>query len=751
MKKTLILPLLLLSNAVFPVFAQTIKSVEIFGNKTVSEQKILSVMRMKQGTELNSEVLDADIKELGETGFFHSVRYETQPVEGGEIIIKLYFTENPAVEDIQFKGNRSFRTGKLKDFLGIKKGDLFNEAQLLKGIAEIERQYKDRGFHLVNLDADVQEKDGKATISIVVEEDKKSYVREISVKGNTAFSASRIKKSMKIKERSMPFKKGSFKEEVFEKDIAALKSRYQDSGFIDVEISSRLLPHKKGGMLIEIDIEEGTQYFLGEVFFEGNLIAEEKELRDMLLLKKKGEVFNKGLSDRNRQSLSAFYMDRGYIKAEIAEIPLPSDSPEVINLMYAVKPGEVYRAGEIKIKGNTKTKDKVIRRELKIEPADIITAGRIKKSFNNLFDLNYFEKINIYPEFVDETDTADVIVEVEEKAKTGMFLIGGGYSSVDDFIGMISIQQTNFDIANPPSFTGGGQNIELSLELGTEARNYRLSFTEPYFLDKPVWIGPDIYRTRRAWTDYTEQRTGFNFRIGRRWENVSLGFALKTEEIELSDIDLASLPSLAGQEGEKRKNSVTATLVHNTLNSRRSPSSGNLGRLSLESSGGIFQGDVDFIKPVLENDFYRPLGKFVFHSRTYAGFIQETGETEEIPVYERFFGGGIGTVRGYKERSFGPQDDVTGKTVGGKALFAQNFELIYPLYQDILKGVVFFDAGNVWDSFGEFSDLRKGVGVGVKVVVPILNAPIEIYYGYALDKKPADSSSRIHIGMSFGF
>lgn len=171
----------------------------------------------------------------------------------------------------------------------------------------------------------------------------------------------------------------------------------------------------------------------------------------------------------------------------------------------------------------------------------------------------------------------------------------------------------------------------------------------------------------------------------------------------------------------------------------------------MEYAGEALQGDIDFLKPVLENDFYLSLNKLVFHSRMYAGTVKELDDTTEIPIYERFFGGGIGTVRGYKERSLGPRDAVTDEPVGGYSLFAKNFELIYPLYEDILKGVLFFDMGNVWEDWGEFGSLRKSAGAGVKMVVPFLNAPIEIYYGHAFDREKGDPEGRWHFGMSFAF
>lgn len=750
MKRKLIPLLCLLFSLALTSFAQNVLRVEISGNKNVSEQKILSLIQTRPGTVFSAERLGTDMKKLGETGYFRSVKYETKSLEEGTEVL-IYLVENPQVESISFNGNKAFRSSRLAEVLGIKKGDIYNEIVLQDALKKVEEHYKEKGFLLSNLTASVDEDEGKAVIKIKVYEGVKGYVREIEVKGNSAFKDSRILKLMKTRKRAIPFKRGIFKEDLLEKDLQAVRTLYHTNGFIDANVEKTLEAHEKGGIRLAVNIEEGRQFFLGKIGFSGNLLGKEKELTGILPLKKKGSVLNRQLLEKNKDALKKFYFDKGYITVNVMEIPLASEKDDEIDITYSVEPGEIYRAGEIKITGNTRTKDKVIRREIEIEPSDTLTSDGFRKSYNNLFDLNYFDSINIYPEFISLPNTANIVVDVAEKEKTGIFLIGGGYSSVDDIIGVISIQQTNFDVANPWSFSGGGQNMTISLEMGTEARNYTLSFTEPYFMDKPISVGPDIYRSRRLWNDYTEQRTGINLRAGRRWDKLSFGLAARTENIELSDIDIVNLPSIAGQEGEKRKNSLTATIGYSSLDSKRAPSMGNMAKLSLESAGSFLGGDTDFIKPVLDNDFYKPFKKLVFHSKTRIGYIKETGDTEEIPIYERFFGGGIGTVRGYEERSFGPKDPATGEAVGGKALFAQNFELIYPLYENILKAVLFFDVGNIWDSFSDFSDMRKGAGAGVKVVVPILNAPIEVYYGFALDRKPSEDSGQWHVGMSFGF
>jgi outer membrane protein insertion porin family len=742
--------LLLLSSTVTLIFSQNeIKKIDIYGNSNVSEERILLLMKTKPGGEFNKEVMKEDIKSLVETGFFSRIRYETEDEKEG-IIVKIYLTENPVIRNVQFTGNRVFKEKQLMDFLGVGTGEILNETKVIEGIEKIKTKYQDKRFYLVEVNYEIKEaeKEGVSLI-ISIKEEGRGYVRNLIFEGNSSFPSYRLRKLMKVKQRKMPFLRGTFKKDVFERDIERLKAFYKENGFLNIKIENNITSDKKDGLLIiTITIQEGKQYHLGSLKFKGETILKEQEIINILSLKEKGQVFNRKQADENIKNLTSYYMDKGYLRIGVEEIPVEGEEPDVIDLTYYIEPGEIYHAGEIIVRGNTKTKDKVIRREVKIEPGDKITSNRLQKSFNNLFDLNYFEKINIYPEFKDVDNTANVVVDVEEKQKTGIFLIGGGYSSVDDIMGVISIQQTNFDISNPPSFTGGGQNLTFTTEIGTETQNFSVSFTEPYFLDKPVWLGTDLYRMSRSRSGYTDERTGGALRIGRRWDKTSLGFTMRVEEITLSEIDI---PSVAGQEGDNRKNSLTTSFTYNALDRRRDSTKGILSRLSLEYAGDLLQGDIDFIKPLFENDFYFPMKKLVFRSKTLAGSIKEIEDTDEIPIYERFFGGGIGTVRGYEERSLGPRDSLTDDPVGGQSLFAQNFELIYPLYQDILKGVLFFDIGNVWEDWSEWGSLRKSVGAGIKVIIPMFNAPIEIYYGHALDREPGDSEGRWHFGMSFGF
>lgn len=738
----LILLSLLISFQIFP-FSLKIGKVEIFGNRKVSKQKILLLLKSRPGAEYNEEFLKEDIKRISQTGYFSSVSYQIEEKEG-KVFIKIFLKENPVIERIKFKGNRYIREKRLRDLLGIKEGEIFRVQKVKEGIEKIKKEYEKENFLFTDIDYEKEIKDGKLYLTVKIKEGFRAYVGKIIFEGNKHFSSRKLKKLMKIKERKMPFRKGSFKKEIFEKDLEKIKEFYHRNGFLQAEIvDAKIIPAGKR-INLKIKIFEGKRYYLGKIYFKGKKIFDEKVLRSLLVLKNEGEVFDEKKSNMNLKKIEEFYFDRGYIKAKVVPIPeiVP---PSKINITYLIKPGNIFYIKEVKIKGNTKTKDKVIRREIELLPGDKFSGKKIKESFNNLRDLNYFEVINIYPEFTDEPNMVNLVVEVKEKEKTGLFMIGGGYSSIEKLCGFVSIEQSNFDITNPPSFVGGGQNLKLWVQVGSKSSGFNLSFTEPYFLDKPVWFGPDIYNFTTSWEDYSEKRFGGDIRIGRRWKNFSIGFKALSESVKLFDVEI---PSIVSEEGKRRKNSLTTTFNFFKIDSLRFPTKGVNTEISLEYAGGIFGGDLNFIKTTFEGNYYHPFKKLIFHSKTYLGSIHNFGDVD-IPIYERFFGGGIGTVRGYEERSLGPKED--GYPIGGNVIFAQSLELFYPIYKDVLKGVVFFDAGNVWKKWKEFGSLKKGVGAGLRIYTPIFSAPIQIDYGFALDREPGQDRGRLHIGMSFGF
>lgn len=721
--------------------------IEIKGNKTVTSSRIALMLRTKEGSTYDEQMWKKDIQGLIETGFFSSVKYQVKETEKG-LDITLVVEEYPQIANIKFVGLKSFKKSDIEKILEIRKGDYCNDNLINSGILKIKKLYEDKGIYYTDISASTSVVDeNRVVLTFNIEEgEKKLYVKKISFSGNQAFSSDLLRKKMKIKQRNMPFIRGTFKPDILEQDIERIKQFYQNNGYPECSVEKEIF-FEDNWIKIKVIVEEGKKYYFGKTEFSGNLIFDIKKLNGSIIYRE-NEVYSQLKWDKSLSNIYNLYSDEGYINPEI--IPLPQIIDSTINYKIMINPRNRVSINEINITGNTITKDKVIRREMVIHPGDVFSGEKIRKSFNNLADLQYFDEINIKPEPVEDERFVDLNVTVKDRERTGLFSFGAGYSSLEKAIGFVSIEQRNFDISDPPYFRGGGQNIKLEAMLGGITNHFILSFTEPYLFDRPISFGTDLFITDRSWDDYTEKHNGLSLRLGRRWENFSLGFKLMTDNVKLTDI---KIPEFQAQSGSNRINSLTTTLVFSNLDRRIMPTKGDLADLSIEYAGSVFGSDIEYWKATFQNDYYKSFGKWVFHSKTYAGKVSSFGSTKDVPLYERFFGGGIGTVRGYKERELGPRSSDEKYFLGGEAIFAQNLELMYPLSgeNEILWGVLFFDAGNVWDKDFDFGDIKQGAGLGLRIKVPIMPVPIQIDYGWALNPEPYQDKSQLHIGFTLGF
>jgi len=705
------------------------------------------MLRTKPQGLFDEQLWKRDIQSLMETGYFSSVKYEIKETEKG-LDITLFVEENPQVEGIKFTGAKVFNKAELEKIVEIKKGDYCNDALIEKAIARLKQKYEEKGIYFTEISAKTQPvTNNRVIVTFTIHEGTgKLYVGIINFSGNHAFNSSMLRKKMKIKQRKMPFIRGTFKPEILDQDIKRLEDFYHNNGYPDCSIDRRISIENKM-IVIDIVVKEGEKFYFGKTEFSGNLIFDVNKIKKLVEYRE-GDVYSQMKFEKTLLNIRRMYSDSGYIRPEV--IPVPEISDSKINFSFTINPGPKVYVNEINIRGNTVTKDKVIRREMAIYPGDEFSGEKLRKSFNNLSDLQFFDEIEINPEPTEDEKLVNIDVRVKDRERTGMFTIGAGYSSLEKGVGFIGIQQRNFDISDPPLFRGAGQNMNLEAMIGGVTKHFILSFTEPYLFDKPISFGPDIFITDRSWDEYAEKHNGFDIRIGRRWENFSIGCKIMTDEIKLSDIHI---PEFQSQAGTNRVNSLTTTFGFQNLDRRIMPKDGDQLQLSFEYAPSFLGSDLEYLKSTVENDYYKSFGKFVFHSKTYAGSVSHLGSTKEVPLYERFFGGGIGTVRGYKERELGPRSVDGRHYLGGKSIFAQNFELLYPLSgeNEILWLVVFYDAGNVWEKDFDFGDLKYGAGVGLRVKVPILPVPIQLDYGWAVNPEPYQGKGQLHIGFTMGF
>ncbi len=733
-----------------------VKVVEVRQNKTVSTQTIISKIRTSPGEVFSREILNEDIKRLYSLGYFTDVSVDVQEYEDGLKVIFI-ITEKSIIKQVLFSGNRSIRDKRLQDIVKSKVGEFLDNRQLKDDTSEIYKFYEKKGFHLAKVDFEINidSVTNKATVTFKIDEGVKSKVKQIKISGNKSFKASKLLKLMKTK-RAWLFSSGFFKKDVFDEDIERLKIFYEDNGFINIKITPHTEYIRDNRFInINIEIEEGNKYQVGDIKIKGNKVFSSQEIFPKLKMKT-GSIFSHNALKRDEQNIQDLYFEKGYIFADARADTLLNEETENIDISYNITEGEVCYVDKIIIKGNTKTKDVVIRRELRIFPGERFDGVKLRRSKEKLYNLGFFEEVSYDIEEGSSPTKKNLAVTVKE-AKTGEFSFGGGYSSIDRLVGFIEIAQNNFDIMNFPNFTGAGQNLKVRAELGRTRKDYLVSFTEPWVFDRPISFGFDLYRTThyRSGTSgfsYDEQRTGGDIRLGKAFGEFNRGdLTYRLEEVKISDVPTNASADFKAEEGTNTVSSLMCQLSRDTRDSVFNPTTGYSAYFSSEIAGGPFGADKDFIKNLTGTSIYfTQFEAFVLELKLRAGTVDTFSDSPRVPIYERFFAGGANTIRGYKERKVGPKD-ISGEPIGGESMVVANAEYTFPLFEYI-KGAAFYDVGNVWEKVSDIGsgDYKSGTGLGVRIKTPI--GPVKLDYGYPLDELPGEKKKgRFYFSMSRGF
>jgi outer membrane protein insertion porin family len=671
-------------------------------------------------------------------GYFDDVRIEAESDPRGKIII-FKVKEKQTIRRIKIKGSlRIFDEEELLDELTIRRGSILNIYKIQNNIERIEGLYKEKNYHNVKVEYEITERDNnQADLIFKIEEGKKIRVKRILFSGNRAFKDKQLKKQMQTSEKgffSWISGSGDLKREILNEDVARITAFYNNHGYTQTRVGEPKVEFKEDYIEITMKINEGPRFKVGEVDLEGDLLLAKGKLLDILKIKEE-EYYSRQVVRRDIISLIDLYSDEGYAYVDVS--PRISENSEklIVDITYVITKGKQVFFEEIIITGNRRTRDKVIRRELKVYEQGLFSGTRLKRSIRNLQRLDYFEDVKVNTSRGGDRDKMILKIDVEEKS-TGSFTFGGGYSNTEKVFIMSSISQRNL--------FGRGQILDLRANWGAETQKYSLSFTEPWLFNIPLSAGFKIYNWDSDLDEYEKKSVGGSVRLGYPifdYTRLSVTFSRDVSEIEV--IEAAELPEsiqeLVDEFGEKEPiatNSVTTILRYDTRNRLFDPSKGQDHQLSVEYAG--FGGDILFIKTIGELGWYLPL------FGDYTGFIHAKGgwgqEDEDgvWPDYERFFLGGINSLRGFDEDDLSPKDE-NGNEIGGDRFVQFNFELIFPLLKDAgLNGVVFIDSGDVYaeDEDFDLSNPRTSTGFEFRWNSPI--GPIRLAYGYILDPEPTD-------------
>lgn len=739
------------------VIEKTVKGVYVTGNKTVSSSLILSKVKTKQGEAYKKSTVDEDIKRIYSIGYFSDVKAEIKEYEDG-LEITFVVVEKPPIGQIIFAGNKAFRDERLKKELKIKQDEILDERQLKESVKVIRELYYKKGFTHAKVDYAIRldPTTNKAVVTIMVDEGKRVKISKITFEGNEAFKSGQLIKLMATKTAWWFFRSGIFNEDAFEGDLEKIKVFYENNGYLDIKLEPELKYDEQGRFLwINIKVDEGKKYLVNTFTITGNAVITEKDIKKAVKMTV-GKAFSQEAMRTDADAIQGLYFEKGYIYATVKPDTSLNVETNNIDVKYTIVENELTFVDKIEIKGNVRTKDKVIRRELRLRPGQPFDGKKLQRSKERLYNLGYFEDITFDTE-KSAANKANLIVDVKE-TKTGEFSFGGGFSTVDKLVGFVQVTQRNFDILNFPTFTGGGQQLAIRAELGTVRRDYQLSFTEPWVFDYPYLFGFDLYqnthlKAKNIGYGYSERRQGGDLRLGKEFDDYDRADLMyRLEDVRISDVDDEALSDLKKESGSNLISSLSLGLTRDTRDSTLSPSKGYILYGAVEGAGGPLQGDKNFVKYFGSASVYFPFfEKHVLELSARAGAVGAFGSSDEVPIYERFFAGGAESIRGYKERSIGPKDRATNDPLGGEAMLIGSAEYVFPVI-DFLKGAIFMDGGNVWAKEGDFGSggYKYSAGAGIRVKTPV--GPVKLDYGYPLKLDPGEKKvGRFHFSLSRAF
>jgi outer membrane protein insertion porin family len=735
-----------------------VKAVEIKGNRTIGVSTILAKVKTRIGQEYQQVVISDDIKRIYNMGYFSDVNVEREPLDGGDRVI-FQVVEKPIVDAITFSKLRYFSPKGLVRKLKTKKGKFLDSKSLNDDIRTLEETYTKKGLTQVKVDVDkkIDELNNKATVHFIIDEGERVKVKRILIDGNIHFVDKRILRIIKTRPAWL-FNSGYLKEELLEEDLERIKSFYEREGFIDAKAQYKIEEVNPKSRNIRFSIDEGKQYFVEQISIANNKVLSEAEILAAMFEVRPGGVFSREKLSVDLSNIRTAYFDQGYIFADVRESTSLNPETGKVQIRLDVAEGDLAYINRIKIQGNDRTRDIVIRRELRLYPGDRFDGSKLRRSKERLRNLGYFEDIGYDIEDTDIPDKKDLIVQVKE-AKTGSLSFGGGYSTVDQFVGFVEVEQRNFDFTNWPTFTGGGQNITIRAEAGSSRQNSIFSFTEPWLFDYPISGGFDAYLTEREREEdtgyaYDEKRVGGDIRLGKQFTDLITGnFTYRLEDVTIGNFEEEVSADLKAEEGTNTVSSTSFTLVRDARDSAISPTKGFYLSGTTDFAGGILGGDKDFYRFSSRAAYDIPLKwNSVLEFQVRGGIVDAYGDSESVPIFERFFVGGAKTIRGYDERMVGPLDPVTEDPIGGDSFFVGNVELTVPVIE-FIKVAAFFDTGNAWEDATDIcsGDFKSGFGMGLRVKTPV--GPMNLDYGYPLNDIPSeeDRTGKFYFSVSRGF
>ena len=743
-----------LPSAPVPPIVRTIE-VQYAGASTVSKEKILANMRTRVGRPYSEQVVEEDIRNLYATGNVSNVRIFGEKIKDGVKVI-VVVQSKAQITEVVLVGVQQLKETRIRKEISAKPGDTLNETNLQADKEKISKYYADKGFTEVEVSykADVNEKLGTAHVTFTVNEGGKTTIRSVTFEGNSAVPVKDIKKVVRTQKKGLlnffTSGAGRVNSEQLDADVAAIRDLYQSRGYMDAKVAPPQVRRDGEKVDVAFTITEGEQYHVGKVTYIGAKVFTLEEITAGAKVKT-GEVYTPQNIRADVKAVQDLYGTRGYIDFQAGANTTPA-AGKTIDVTFNMDEGVQSYLEHINITGNTRTKDKVIRRELPLTPGEVFNTVRVDAGKQRLMNLNYFSKVDTYPADTLVPGRKDLNVLVEEK-RTGSFNFGAGFSSIDSLLGFAEITQGNFDITRWPYFTGGGQKFRMRIQYGTKRKDFVLSLTEPYFLDREIALGGEVFYREASFVSsvYDERRYGGDISVRKRLAEFLAGrFSYNLQDIEIFNVASDASATIKSQEGTYLESRLSGGLTHDTRDSVFLTRHGHRVDFSAFVAGGFLGGNVDNYGFDLEGSqyFLLPHDVILTFNGEVAGVDNWAGGNN-VPIFNKLFLGGANNLRGFKFRDAGPKD-VDGEPIGGNSLWRITVELTAPVV-DKVRAAIFYDMGSVAESAYSFSGtVNSDVGVGVRLDLPI--GPVRIDYAFPMQKDEFTSGSgRFNFNIGYQF
>jgi len=705
-----------------------IRNIVIFGNERISEEIILHEIKSKVGGPFFKERIREDIKAIYRLGYFRDVQVDVSETTEG-VILTFAVIEKPSVEDVVISGNLKVDREDIEEVIEVKRDSVLDMGKVRSSVKEIKKLYTSKGYYGSEVEYRVELiKGNKAVVYFDIAEGVKGYIKKIEFVGNKAFGARKLKRVMQTKEKGWFWwltKAGTLEMDVLEVDINRIKSFYHDHGYVTVKVSEPeiTLSKDRKSIIITIRIEEGDQYMLGSLDIKGDILTTKEELLKGLK-SRVGKVYRSSLLHKDLLWLTDRYADEGYAYVDVSPLTGLDREKRLVDLVFKIEKGIKVYINRIEIKGNTKTRDKVIRRELKVAEGDLYGSTLLRKSRRRVKRTGYFKEVDFATSPTEKRELIDLDIRVEE-AETGALQFGAGYSSLYGVVGTVSVSHKNL--------FGLGYKAYAKVEIGEEAEDFSVGFTDPRVLDTQISAGFDVYHETYEYNTYDARVAGGDLKIGREiTEDIRADLVYLYEKVKIYNIDENASNYIKKQEGTSTTGKVTLTLTRDTVNDIFNPSRGS--KIWVSGSIAGLGGDNYFYKFRSGASWFHPIiGDLILNLRGNIGIVRGYSG-EEVPLTEKLYVGGIRTLRGFEYGMAGPVDE-TNEPIGALNMLAFTTELTYPLSKAIgLKVAVFYDVGKGFDHWDEITPVRHAAGVGIRWYSPM--GPIRIDWGFNLDRKP---------------